>query len=174
MSETLTANLAERLDDQTIEHVRAEVAHASHDAIPDSTAELPRGKLSRALEQTLAKRLAQRHVAKLLENRGRVAAAWRALPERMHFVANQTKLMMELVDDFRTGAYRKVPWRSLAVCAGAIVYVANPADVVPDIISGLGLLDDIAVAAFAARIVRRDLETYCQWKGYATREYFAN
>jgi uncharacterized membrane protein YkvA (DUF1232 family) len=173
MSETLTANLAERIDNKTLQHVREEVAHASHDAIPESTATLPQGRLARFLEENVAKRLGRRQLSKLLANRGRIAATWGEIPDRMHQVAKQTKLMMELMDDFRTGAYRNAPWRSLAVCTGAILYVASPADVVPEIVAGFGVLDDIAVAALAARMIRNDLRQYCEWKGYPVREYFA-
>jgi len=173
MSETLTANLRERIDDRTLQHVRAEVANAQHDAIPESTAALPKGLVSRFLEETIAKGFGRRHLTKLMANHGRIADSWQKLPDRMHKVANQTKLMMELMDDFRTGTYRTIPWRSLAVCAAAILYVANPADVVPDFLAGFGLLDDLAVTAFAARVIRDDLKAYCEWKGYTVRDYFA-
>jgi len=173
MSDTLTANIAERIDGKTLQHVREEVAHHPGQGFPESTAALPQGKLSRFLEENVAKRLGHRQLTKLLANRGRIGSTWREVPERMHQVANQTKLMMELMDDFRSSAYRKVPWRSLAVCAGAILYVASPADVVPDVLAGFGLLDDLAVTALAARVIRADLKAYCEWKGYPVSEYFA-
>jgi len=87
-------------------------------------------------------------------------------------VANQTKLMMELIDDYRAGTYRRIPWHSLAVGAAAILYVANPADVLPEVLLGIGLLDDIAVVAIASRVLRRDLKAYCEFKGYEISEYF--
>jgi uncharacterized membrane protein YkvA (DUF1232 family) len=81
--------------------------------------------------------------------------------------------MLELIDDFRSGTYRKIPWRSIATIAGVILYVASPADVLPDFLVGVGLLDDLALTAFAAKLVRADLEAYCRFKGYSVREYFA-
>jgi uncharacterized membrane protein YkvA (DUF1232 family) len=35
-----------------------------------------------------------------------------------------------------------------------------------------GMLDDIAVCAIAARLLRKDLEAYCEFKGYAPDEHF--
>jgi len=135
-------------------------------------APLPSGRLSRFLETTVAKRLGHRHLVRLAAHRGQVSAALRELPERMHLTAKQTQLMMELIDDFRTGAYRRVPWHSLAIGTAAILYAASPADVVPDMLVGIGALDNIAVAAIAARVLRKDLKAYCEFKGYAVDYYF--
>jgi uncharacterized membrane protein YkvA (DUF1232 family) len=171
MSSTLTASLEERIDQATLQHVREQAVDAGP---PQSAAPAPQGWLSRFVEENVAKRFGQRHLIKLATQRGKVAQAWREVPGRMHQVANQTKLMMELVDDFRSGEYRKIPWRSLALVVGAILYVGSPADVLPDLLVGLGLLDDLAVAAFVARVVRNDLQAYCEFKGYSVGEYFPN
>jgi uncharacterized membrane protein YkvA (DUF1232 family) len=168
---TLTATLEERVGDTTIRHVREDIQHAG-EGTTESTAPEPTTRLLRFLENSVAKRLGHRHLLKLAANRAHVTAAWHELPDRMHLAANQTKLMMELVDDFRAGTYRKIPWRSLAIGVAAILYVANPADVLPDMVVGLGLLDDIAVAALAARVLRKDLMLYCEFKGYAVDDYF--
>lgn len=172
MSATLTAKLEERIDDSTLRRVREEVAETDGSHVPSSTAPTPSGWFSRFVEYNVAKRVGQRHLLKLAAHRGRVTEAWRELPERMHLVANQTKLIMELVDDFRSGKYRKIPWRSLAIGAAALLYVASPLDVIPDVLMGLGVLDDIMVAALAARLMRDDLTAYCKFKGYPVEDYF--
>lgn len=171
MTSTLTATLGERIDDITIERVREDIEHSGA-GMPESTAPEPTAWLSRLLESSVAKRLGHRHLLKLAANRGRVTAAWRELPDRMHLAGKQTKLMLEVVDDFRTGTYRKLAWHSVAIAAAAILYAANPADVIPDWIVGIGLLDDIAIAALAARMLRKDLIAYCTFKGYAVADYF--
>lgn len=172
MSSTLTANLEERIDETTRQRVIENVAVGNANHVPESTAPLPQKALPRFFEEKIAKRIGHRHLVKLAMQRGRVTAAWRDLPDRMHLVANQTKLMMELIDDYRAGTYRRIPWHSLAVGAAAILYVANPADVLPEMLLGIGMLDDIAVAALAARVLRRDLKSYCEHKGYDVSEYF--
>jgi uncharacterized membrane protein YkvA (DUF1232 family) len=90
----------------------------------------------------------------------------------MHRVARQTRLVLEALDDFNSGEYRAMPWGSLAVMAGAVLYAVNPADVVPDVMPMLGSLDDLAVVAVAVRLVQRDLKQYCEYKGYPVAEYF--
>lgn len=166
---TLTANIEERVDHVTEERLREQIA--TENAVPESTAPLPSSTGARLFER-VSKRFSQQHLVKLAVHRGDVTAAWRELPDRMHRVANQTKLVLELVDDFRSGTYRKVPWHTIAVGAGALLYAANPADVLPDALIGLGQLDDIAVLAIALRVMRKDLREYCEHKGYSVEDYF--
>jgi uncharacterized membrane protein YkvA (DUF1232 family) len=90
----------------------------------------------------------------------------------MQRVTNQARLATELVDDFQAGVYRGVAWRSIALLSGALVYTVSPADVIPDVIPALGTLDDMLVTSLALRLVRRELEEYCAFKGYAPAEYF--
>lgn len=174
MSRPLSANLEERIDESTRDRILSQVANDSGhgDRLPEPTAPLPKSRLGRFFEEAVAKRLGHRHLLKLATHKGRVTAAWHDLPGRMHLVANQTKLIMELIDDYRAGTYRKIPWHTLAIGAAAILYVANPADVLPDMLLGVGVLDDIAVAALAASFMQRDLKAYCKFKGYAVSDYF--
>jgi uncharacterized membrane protein YkvA (DUF1232 family) len=173
MTEMLTAKLEERIDDGTRQRVHDRVAESTAERVPESTAPMPTRALSRFLEAGVGKRLGHLTLVKLASHQTQVTEALRELPNRMHLVANQTKLMMELIDDFRAGKYRQVPWHALAIAAAAILYVASPADLLPDVLAGLGFLDDTAVAAMAARAVRKDLKAYCAYKGYDVHEYFA-
>ena len=73
-------------------------------------------------------------------------------------------LMVSLVKDYVTGAYREVPYWVMGVTGMALVYVLSPVDVIPDVIPGVGYLDDAAVVAFALRLIEKELERYKQWK----------
>jgi len=95
-----------------------------------------------------------------------------AVPEGMHRVANQTRLVLELIDDFRDGTYREVSWRSIALLTGGILYSVSPADVVPDVLPIIGQLDDLVILAIVTRLVHGDLRDYCRFKGYDERDYF--
>jgi uncharacterized membrane protein YkvA (DUF1232 family) len=44
--------------------------------------------------------------------------------------------------------------------------------VVPDVLPVLGQLDDALVVGVAMRLIRRDLERYVAFKGYAKEKYF--
>jgi uncharacterized membrane protein YkvA (DUF1232 family) len=74
------------------------------------------------------------------------------------------QLLISAVRDYSRGAYRKVPYRTVAVIAAALLYVLNPFDLIPDAIPGVGLLDDATVVGFALAMVEQDLEDYKAWK----------
>lgn len=121
----------------------------------------------------LKERLSKQFLARLSARR-RLGAQLERIPDSLHRTAKQLALGLEMVEDFRSGRYRAVPWGSLAVLTGALLYSVSPADVLPDPILGLGSLDDAIVLALATRFVRRQLESYCEFKGYSWEEYFAS
>ncbi|MCM0614145.1 DUF1232 domain-containing protein [Marinobacter sediminum] len=73
-------------------------------------------------------------------------------------------LMFSMIRDYWYGNYRSVPWKTIAAVAGALLYVLNPLDVIPDIILGFGFLDDAGVVAFCLKMVESDLHRYAAWK----------
>lgn len=74
------------------------------------------------------------------------------------------KLMFSMVRDYWKGNYRDVPWKSIAAIAGALLYVLNPLDFIPDIIIGFGFLDDVGVVALCLNLVESDLHKYAAWQ----------
>jgi len=63
--------------------------------------------------------------------------------ERMH---EKAALVWGIATD------RRLPWRARAPAALALAYVASPIDLIPDIVPGIGWLDDLAVLLIAALI----------------------
>lgn len=129
------------------------------------------GRKTREFARRWSSRIARRNLV-LLAARGNIAETLGDVPEKMHKVARQTRLVIEFVDDFRTGGYRDVPWWAVAVAATAMLYAINPADVVPNVLPIVGTLDDLAVVAVAVRLLEGQLRKYCRFKGYAIDEYF--
>lgn len=74
------------------------------------------------------------------------------------------KLMFSMIRDYWNGSYRNVPWKSIAAMAGALIYVMNPLDFIPDLIIGFGFLDDAGVVALCLKLVESDLHKYAAWK----------
>ena len=108
----------------------------------------------------------------LLGRRGRVSQTLRRVPRRMRKVVNQTELVLELIDDFRDGTYREVPWHSVAIASAGLLYSVSPADVIPEFIPLLGSLDHLAIMAVATRAIEKELRAYCRFKGYVENDYF--
>lgn len=122
--------------------------------------------------ERVSERVGARQIPLLLDRRDRVKRELRSIPERMQKVTNQAGLVLELIDDYRDGTYRSVPWRSLAIAAGALLYSVSPSDVIPDFVPVLGQLDDAVVIAGAMFLIRRDLRRYIRFKGYSMEKYF--
>ena len=75
------------------------------------------------------------------------------------------KLLSSLLKDYWKGNYRSIPYKSIGVVVFTLLYVLNVADVVPDFIPGIGLLDDATVIGLCLKIVSSELEKYSDWKG---------
>ncbi|MBE0485796.1 YkvA family protein [Marinobacter sp.] len=74
------------------------------------------------------------------------------------------RLMFSLIRDYWRGDYRDIPWKSIAAIAGALLYVLNPIDLIPDFIFIIGFLDDAGVVALCLKLVESDLHRYAAWK----------
>ncbi|MDX1268424.1 MAG: YkvA family protein, partial [Oceanisphaera sp.] len=76
----------------------------------------------------------------------------------------ELKLMVSLLNDYRKGNYRQVPWKVIAALTGAVIYFVSPLDVVPDFLPLAGYLDDALVIKLALDLARADLARYADWK----------
>ncbi|AZT82386.1 DUF1232 domain-containing protein [Marinobacter sp. NP-4(2019)] len=84
------------------------------------------------------------------------------------------RLMFGMIRDYWNGSYRDVPWKSIAAIAGALIYVLNPLDVIPDLLIGIGFLDDAGVVALCLKLVESDLHRYAAWKEHQEDQIGAN
>ena len=112
------------------------------------------------------------HLERLQASRAALFDKLREIPERMQKLANQVRLLLELVDDYWAGRYREVSWYSLAIATLGVLYFLSPSDVVPDVLPVLGQLDDVAIMAIALQLLKRDLRRYCEFRGLDAAAYF--
>lgn len=83
---------------------------------------------------------------------------------RLRRFSTDIRLMFALIRDYWRGEYRDIPWKSIAAIAGALLYVLNPLDLIPDVILLVGFLDDAGVVALCLKLVESDLHRYAAWK----------
>lgn len=62
-----------------------------------------------------------------------------------------------------TGKYQ-LPLRVIIILLAAVIYFINPIDLIPDLIPGLGLTDDLAVLTWVYRIAADELERFEKWE----------
>lgn len=86
----------------------------------------------------------------------------------LHALLEHGRLLLQLVRDYFTGAYREVPYWAIGAAALALFYVLTPVDFIPDLVPGLGYLDDATVLAFCLKLIETELDKYRAWR--KTRE----
>jgi uncharacterized membrane protein YkvA (DUF1232 family) len=73
------------------------------------------------------------------------------------------KLFFSLIKDYRSGAYKKFPFLSVAGIVFTLAYIISPIDLIPDYIIGIGQIDDAAVVGLCLYLLRKDLGNYKKW-----------
>ena len=147
-------------------------AHATHVDPSQAAATAPSPPPASTWKERVARRWGSPKLERLFRDRSAILTELRSIPDRMQRVTNQARLVMELADDFRSGRYREISWISVAIAAASLVYAVSPGDVVPDVIPGIGALDDMVVLTLAMRLIEKDLRAYATSKGYRLEEYF--
>jgi len=79
-------------------------------------------------------------------------------------VRNDAGTLTNLVKAWMRREYREVPWSTLLLTAGALVYFVNPMDAIPDILPATGLIDDAGVIGFVLASVKNDIERFRKWQ----------
>lgn len=74
------------------------------------------------------------------------------------------KLLFSMVKDYSKGAYRQAPYWTIGAVTFTFLYILNPMDIMPDIIPGVGQLDDAAVVGICLKLIQHELSRYKVWK----------
>lgn len=69
-----------------------------------------------------------------------------------------------LAKAYAVGDYRAIPWKSILLVIGAILYFIMPLDLVPDLIPGLGLTDDIGILLAVYQTLQGEVDKFLEWE----------
>jgi uncharacterized membrane protein YkvA (DUF1232 family) len=79
-------------------------------------------------------------------------------------VLDDVRTMVRLLRAYSAGRYRDVAIEDLLLILSGLIYFVSPVDLIPDVIAGVGLLDDLAVLGFVLRSVPDVLGRFRAWE----------
>lgn len=79
-------------------------------------------------------------------------------------ILSDIPVLISLVKAYIDKRYVEIPIGSIIAIICALIYLLNQFDLIPDVIPGLGLIDDAAVLAVAYKLVHDDVAEYKQWR----------
>lgn len=123
-------------------------------------------KIDREFIRKGAEKMSDKEVSQALENEEKIKdkITKSGLLQRYLQIV---RLMLSMLNDYRKGHYKNVPWLTISALVFMILYVLNPLDLIPDFIPLIGYLDDITVLALGLNLIETDLHKYIRWKANA-------
>ena len=79
-------------------------------------------------------------------------------------IRDDLQTLFRLVQCWKSGKYRDLPWRTIVMAIAAIVYFVNPFDLVPDILPIIGYMDDATVVGFVLSSISADIRRFRDWE----------
>lgn len=72
--------------------------------------------------------------------------------------------MVSLLRSYVKKEYNDIPIGSIIAIVSALAYWLTPGDAIPDLIPGVGFVDDAAVTAVCLKLVGSDIKEYQKWR----------
>ena len=83
-----------------------------------------------------------------------------ATKDGLRAVKDEFLFICQYIRDIFTGQYKEYNFLNLTVIVGALVYVVSPADIMPDFMPAIGLIDDAAILLWATHEFADELDRY--------------
>ncbi len=74
------------------------------------------------------------------------------------------RTVFRLLQAYFSKQYTTIPWGSIVLVVGSIIYFVSPIDLMPDWIPLAGFFDDAAVLVFVLRQINNDLQKFLEWE----------
>lgn len=88
---------------------------------------------------------------------------------KMQRIRDQFLVIGRMVKAHASGTYKIKSMRLLIILLAAIIYFINPFDLVPDLIFGIGLADDLAVLTWVYQAAADEITSFKNWETSITR-----
>jgi len=74
------------------------------------------------------------------------------------------KILLRMLNAYIKGDYRLIPWKSLMMIIGSLIYFIMPLDLIPDIIPITGLADDITILFLVFNSINEDIIAFLDFE----------
>ena len=72
--------------------------------------------------------------------------------------------MVSLIKSYIKKEYTEIPLKTIIAIISAGIYFLSPVDLIPDVIPGIGYIDDATVVTVCLSLVGDDIEEYKKWR----------
>ena len=120
--------------------------------------ELDPSKYSGMVEEG-AKEVTEEDVEKVIDKSEEIKKKFQTRGSLSRFM-DDARLLLAVVKDYRSGAYRQIPYATIGAIVFTLIYVFNPFDLIPDVLPVIGQVDDVAVMTACLMLVEHDLLNY--------------
>lgn len=79
-------------------------------------------------------------------------------------IAADFQIILRLVKAWLAGDYKDISIKSIALLIGAILYLLNPFDAIPDAFPVVGYFDDVSVVAWVLKVLKDEIEKFHLWE----------
>ena len=76
------------------------------------------------------------------------------------------RILLRMLRAYINGNYRQIPWKSLLMIIGSLIYFMMPLDLIPDFIPVSGFADDIAIIFLVFNSINEDIEAFLEFEQY--------
>lgn len=77
---------------------------------------------------------------------------------------NEVTTLVRMLRAWKSKKYTDIAKQTIVYATVAVIYFLTPTDFVPDIILGLGFVDDMAVIKWVLDQIQKDLEKFKKWE----------
>ncbi|MFY0591271.1 YkvA family protein [Roseivirga sp.] len=74
------------------------------------------------------------------------------------------KLLSRMIGNTINGTYKDLPWQTMVMMVGGLLYFIAPLDALPDFIPIAGLVDDATILIWLGKCFSEDLDNYKSWE----------
>ncbi len=115
-------------------------------------------------------RRAMRQAAGIADDPDLIKKLLQGVRSKMSSVEDGKKLAADIIDKIRLfvrmilayvkGEYKEIPWRSVVLMIGALLYFLMPLDMIPDFIPATGFVDDVTVILLVFKAISDDINAF--------------